>query len=131
MSKLILIAEDDEKSLKLVRHLLQISGYATVEASDGNKAIELAREKKPDLILMDIQMPGMNGIDAAKALKSDPLTRDIPLVAFTAYAMAENRDNILGAGYIEYFTKPLDIKSFLKKISRYLDGSIAQGSKKR
>ncbi len=131
MSKLILIAEDDEKSLKLVRHLLQISGYATVEASDGEKAIELAREKKPDLILMDIQMPGMNGIDAAKALKSDPMTRDIPLVAFTAYAMAENRDNILGAGYIEYFTKPLDIKSFLKKISRYLDGSIAQGSTKR
>jgi two-component system, cell cycle response regulator DivK len=125
LSKLILIVDDDEKNLKLVRHLLQISGYATIETQDGGKAITMAREKMPDLILMDIQMPGMNGIDAAKLLKADPRTRDIRLVAFTAYAMAENRDMILGAGYIEYFTKPIDIKSFLKRISRYLEDNYA------
>lgn len=121
MGNLILIAEDDAKNLALVRHLLQISGYATIEAADGKEAIELAREKRPDLILMDINMPVMNGIEAAKVLKSDPKTNDIPLVAFTAFAGSKDRSIILSAGYCEYFTKPIDIKPFVKRISEYLD----------
>ncbi len=120
MGKLILIAEDDSRHLLLLRHLLNLSGYATIEAADGKKAVELARERRPDLIVMDINMPVMNGIEAAKMLKSDPQTKCIPLLAFTAFAGSKDRVKILSAGYCEYFTKPIDIKPFVKRISEYL-----------
>lgn len=117
---MILIAEDDPKSMKLVRDLLQISGYTTIEASDGRKAILLARDKQPDLILMDIQMPVIDGLEATKILKADEKTSGIPIIALTAYAMKEERKKIEGAGCDDYIVKPINTREFLKKVSEYL-----------
>lgn len=120
MGDLILIAEDDLKNLKLVRDLLQVSGYHTLEAADGWQAVELARKRKPDLILMDIQMPVMDGLEATRILKADPATRDIPVLALTSYTMAGDRERILGAGCNDYLSKPIDTRAFLEKVAGYL-----------
>ena len=120
MKKVILIVEDDLKSLKLFRDLLQASGYTTLEATNGKKAVELAREKKPELILMDIQMPVMDGFEATKIFKADAETRNIPVVALTSYAMKEDDEKIREAGCDGYITKPIDTKEFLKKVAEYL-----------
>ena len=94
----ILIIEDDPKNLTLFRDLLQRFGYTTTEATDGREGIKLARADKPDLILMDIQLPVMDGIEATKILKSDPQTKNIPILALTSYAMKGDREKILKAG---------------------------------
>jgi len=120
MEKVILIVEDDPNSLKLFRDLLGASGYASLEATNGKKAVELAREKKPDLILMDIQMPVMDGFEAVKILKADTETRNIPIIALTSYAMKEDEKKGLEAGCDGYITKPIDTKEFLKKVAEYL-----------
>ena len=117
MEKVILIVEDDPKSIKLFRDLLQATGYAILEATDGKKAVELAREKKPNLILMDIQMPVMDGIEATKILKADAETKNIPIIALTSYAMKEDEEKIREVGCDGYITKPIDIREFLKKVS--------------
>ena len=91
VQKVILIVEDDPKSLELFRDVLQMFGYATLEATDGGQGVELAKEKQPDLVLMDIQMPVMNGLEATKILKADPLTAGISIVALTAYASTTTR----------------------------------------
>jgi len=120
MEKVILIVEDDLKSLKLFRDLLEASGYASLEATNGKKAVELAREKKPELILMDIQMPVMDGFEATKILKAGAETRNIPIIALTSYAMKEDDEKIREAGCDGYITKPIDTKEFLKKVAEYL-----------
>jgi CheY-like chemotaxis protein len=120
MKKVVLIVEDDLKSLKLFRDLLQASGYTILEATNGKKAIELAREKKPDLILMDIQMPVMDGFEATKILKADAETRNIPIIVLTSYAMKEDDEKIREAGCDAYISKPIDTKEFLKKVAEYL-----------
>lgn len=120
MQKVILIVEDEFKSLKLIRDLLQASGYSTIEASDGKKAIELARKRKPHLILMDIQLPAMNGLEATRVLKNHAATRNIPIVALTAYAMPGNEKRICQAGCEEYISKPIDIPKFLKALEKYV-----------
>jgi len=118
-----LIVEDDLKSLKLFRDLLEASGYASLEATDGKKAVELAREKKPDLILMDIQMPVMDGLEATKILKADAETRNIRIFALTSYAMKGDEENIREVGCDGYITKPIDTRGFLEKISEFLSNS--------
>jgi len=120
MVKTILIVEDDTKNMTLFRDLLEVSGYKTIEASDGKQGIELARAKKPDLILMDIQMPEMDGLEATRILKADATTSDIPVIALTAYAMEGDKERILGAGCDGYLAKPIDIKEFLKEVAEYL-----------
>ena len=120
MEKVILIVEDDPKNLKLFRDLLQVSGYTTLEATDGKQGVELAREKKPDLILMDIQMPVMDGLEATKLLKNNDVTKDIPIVALTAYAMQGDEEKMREAGFDGYISKPIDVKGFLKKISEVI-----------
>lgn len=120
MEKVILIVEDDAKNLKLFRDLLQVSGYTTLEATDGKQGVELAREEKPDLILMDIQMPVMDGLEATKLLKNDDVTKDIPIVALTAYAMQGDEEKMREAGFDGYISKPIDVKGFLKKISEVI-----------
>ena len=119
MEKVILIVEDEEKNLKLFRDLLQVSGYTTLEATDGKQGVELAREKKPDLILMDIQMPVMDGFEATKLLKNDDVTKDIPIVALTAYAMQGDEEKMREAGFDGYISKPIDVSDFLKKVKEY------------
>ena len=113
MEKRILIVEDDLKNLKLVRDLLQVFGYVTLEATNGKQGVEVAKEQKPDLILMDIQMPVMDGLQATRLLKSDEETKKIPIIALTAYAMKGDEEKMLQAGCNDYMPKPIDTKSFL------------------
>lgn len=120
MEKVILIVEDDPKSLELFRDLLQVSRYTTLEATDGRQGVELAKERKPDLILMDIHLPVMDGLETTKVLKADPATREIPIVALTASAMAGDEERALQAGCDGYITKPIDIRGFLDKVAELL-----------
>ncbi len=120
MKKVILIVEDETKNLKLIRDLLQVVGYSTLEATEGKQAVEIARAKRPDLILMDIQLPVMDGLEATKILKEDTVTKDIPIVALTAYAMAGDEEKIIEAGCKDYLTKPINTRGFLKKVEEYL-----------
>ena len=119
---LILIVEDNEKNLKLVRDVLQVKGFSTIEAGSAEDGIKLAAERKPDLILMDIQLPGMNGIDALKALRADKATASIPIVAVTASVMQQDRTLIMEAGFDGYIGKPINIKEFLDAVRTALEG---------
>ncbi len=120
MEKMILIIEDESGNLKLIRDLLQVSGYLTLEATNGAEGVELARAHKPDLILMDILMPVMDGLEATKILKADAETKNIPIIALTSYAMKEDEEKIREAGCDGYITKHIDTKKFLKKMAEYL-----------
>ena len=117
--KVILIVEDDSQNLKLFRDLLRDSGYKTLEATDGKQAVELAKNKKPNLILMDIRMPVMDGLEAASILKNNDKTKNIPIIALTALAMNGDEERILRAGYDGYISKPFHIKELLKQASEY------------
>jgi len=119
--KLILIVEDNDKNLKLVRDVLQVKGYATVEAGNAEDGIVLARERKPDLILMDIQLPGMSGIDAIGVLRADAATAAIPVVAVTASVMPQDRNKIMEAGFDAYIGKPINLKEFLDTVRNMLE----------
>jgi two-component system, cell cycle response regulator DivK len=113
---LILIVEDNDKNLKLVRDVLQVKGYATIEAGTGEDGVRLAIEHRPDLVLMDIQLPGISGIDALRALRADPATATIPVIAVTASVMQQDRSMITEAGFDGYIGKPLDLKPFLETV---------------
>ena len=119
--KLILIVEDNDKNLKLVRDVLQVKGYATIEAGNAEDGIVLARERKPDLVLMDIQLPGMSGIDAIGVLRADPATAAIPVVAVTASVMPQDRNKITEAGFDAYVGKPINLKEFLDTVRNMLE----------
>ena len=121
MGRVILIVEDDPRNLKLIRDLLQIRGYTTLEATDGKQGVDMARAKMPDLILMDIQMPVMDGLEATSILKADPVTKSITIVALTAFAMQGDREKCIEAGFNDYITKPLDTRTFMTKIKEYLE----------
>jgi two-component system cell cycle response regulator DivK len=118
---LILIVEDNDKNLKLVRDVLQVKGYNTIEAGSAEDGIALAGEHKPDLILMDIQLPGMNGIDALKVLRSDASTAHIPVIAVTASVMQQDRNLITEAGFDGYIGKPINLKEFLDSVRAMLE----------
>jgi two-component system cell cycle response regulator DivK len=120
---LILIVEDNEKNLKLVRDVLQVKGFATVEAGSAEDGIKLAVERKPDLILMDIQLPGMNGIEALKVLRADPATSKIPVIAVTASVMQQDRTLITEAGFDRYVGKPINIREFLEAVRSALEAA--------
>jgi two-component system cell cycle response regulator DivK len=116
----ILIVEDNEKNLKLVRDVLQVKGYTTLEAGTGEDGVRIAEEKVPDLILMDIQLPGISGIDALKVLRANPATAKIPVIAVTASVMQQDRNLITQAGFDGYIGKPLNLKEFLEAVSAKL-----------
>jgi two-component system cell cycle response regulator DivK len=122
---LILIVEDNEKNLKLVRDVLQVKGYETLEAGTAEEGLKLARARTPDLILMDIQLPGMNGIDALKALRAEPATAAIPVVAITASVMQQDRQEIMRAGFNGFIEKPINLRVFLDTVQRALKGGKA------
>ena len=123
--ELILIIEDNEKNRKLARDVLQVKGYMTIETETAEEGLKLALEKSPALILMDIQLPGMDGITALKRLRADPKTKDIRVIAITASAMTHNRQTMLAEGFDGYQTKPITLKDFLEEVRRVLD---ARGS---
>lgn len=119
-NELILIIEDNEKNRKLCRDVLQVKGYRTVESETAEEGLKLVEEKAPALILMDIQLPGMDGITAMKQLKADPHTAKIPIIAITASAMTNNRTAMLAEGFDGYQTKPISLKDFLSEVQRVL-----------
>ncbi len=120
-SELILIVEDHDKNRKLMRDVLQFKGYRLAEAETGEEGVRLARECHPDLILMDIQLPGMSGITAFRQIRDDPATATIPVIAVTASAMTHDRTTIMAAGFEGYQSKPLDVKAFVEAVRQMLD----------
>ncbi len=116
----ILIVEDNDKNMKLVRDVLQAKGYRTIEAVTGEDGVRLARERLPALVLMDIQLPGINGIEALRQLRADPATASIPVIAVTASVMASDRRNIVDAGFDGYVGKPLNLREFLEAVAKAL-----------
>ena len=116
----VLIIEDNEKNMKLVRDVLQVKGYATIEAGTAEDGIRLANERKPDLVLMDIQLPGMNGIEALGVLRADAATAEIPVIAVTASVMQQDRKLITEAGFDGYIGKPINLKEFLATVRKWL-----------
>ena len=119
-NELILIIEDNEKNRKLIRDLLQAKGYQTIESESAEDGLRLAEEKTPALILMDIQLSGMDGITAMKQLKAVPKTKTIPIMAITASAMTHNREAMLAEGFDGYQTKPFSLKEFLADVDRLI-----------
>ena len=118
--ELILIVEDNEKNRKLIRDLLQAKGYQTIESDSAEDGIALAAQRKPALILMDIQLSGMDGIAAMKQLKAAPATRTIPVMAITASAMSYNRESMLAEGFDGYQIKPFNLREFLANIEELI-----------
>ncbi|MEO6034473.1 MAG: response regulator [Verrucomicrobiota bacterium] len=119
-AKSILIVDDNEKNLKLIRDILRFKGFVTFEAVDGEAAVQLAQTILPALILMDVQLPGMDGRTAMKVIKSSEQTRGIPVIALTALAMRGTRENLLAEGFDDYISKPIEIKEVLNLVQKYL-----------
>ena len=118
----ILVVEDNEKNMKLFRDVLAATGYRTLEATTGGEAVDLATHRAPDLVLMDIQLPDMDGVEALSRLRADGRTASIPVLALTAQAMHGDRERFLGAGFDGYITKPIDIRQFPQLVARALAG---------
>jgi two-component system cell cycle response regulator DivK len=121
----ILIVEDNDKNMTLARDILQARGYATLEAVTGEDGVRIAVERRPELVLMDIQLPGINGIEALRRLRADAATAAIPVVAVTASVMATDRRQITDAGFDGYIGKPINLKEFLETVRRVLDAPRA------
>lgn len=116
----ILVVEDNERNLKLVRDVLQFAGYEVLSARSGEQGVALARERVPDLVLMDLQLPAMDGTEALRILRADPLTRGIPVVAVTAFAMKDDRERALDAGFDSYLEKPINVRAFPELVRGFL-----------
>ena len=119
-AKSILIVDDNEKNLKLIRDVLQFKGFATLEAADGEAAVRLAEDNQPALVLMDVQLPGMDGRAAMKAIKAGERTRNIPIIALTALAMRGTRESLLADGFDGYLAKPVEIREVIQLVEKYL-----------
>ena len=119
--ELILIVEDNEKNRKLIRDVLQVKGYQTLETETAEEGHNLAVKNHPALILMDIQLPGIDGMTALKQLRADPITKTGPVIAITASAMSYNRQAMLAEGFDGYQSKPISVKDFLEEVRRVLN----------
>jgi len=120
MAAVILIIEDNEMNLKLFRDVLRAVGYTTLEATDGKEGIDLATREKPDLILMDIQLPVMDGLEVTRLLKADDRTKEIPIIALTSHAMLGDEKRMCEAGCDGYISKPIDLGLFRAAIEKHL-----------
>jgi CheY-like chemotaxis protein len=116
----ILVVEDNDLNLRLVRDVLQHAGFVVLEARTGEQGVEIAQDGPPDLILMDLGLPGIDGTEALRELRSSPVTASVPVVAVTAYAMEEDRQRTLAAGFDGYLTKPLDVLALPGQVRGYL-----------
>ena len=130
-NELILIVEDNEKNMKLIRDLLNFNGYRTIESVTAEDGLGLARDRRPALILMDIQLPQMDGITAFRHLQADVATQSIPVIAVTASATKQEREEILAAGFDGLEVKPLKLNEFLKKVREVLDARVSARGKPR
>jgi two-component system cell cycle response regulator DivK len=122
MSKTVLIVEDNELNMKLFNDLLEAHGYVTVQTRNGMEAIELARLHRPDLILMDIQLPEVSGLQVTQWIKSDEELKHIPIIAITAFAMKGDEEKIRQGGCEAYLSKPISVAKFLETVKNYLGG---------
>ena len=120
MTKTVLIVEDNELNMKLFNDLLEAHGYATLRTADGIEAIELARTHRPDLILMDIQLPEVSGLEVTKWIKEDDALKSIPVIAVTAFAMKGDEERIRDGGCEAYISKPISVGKFLETVRAYL-----------
>ena len=125
MKPVILVVEDNERNRKLVRTILEFRGYEVVECDDGAPALALAKAHRPALVLMDIQLPTMNGIEALARLRADPETNAIPVVAVTASVTPSERDRVASSGFNGYIAKPIDVASFGAMIDKLLGKQTA------
>ncbi|MDN5362063.1 MAG: two-component system, cell cycle response regulator DivK [Moorella sp. (in: firmicutes)] len=129
MAGRILVVEDNEVNRVLLEDILALGDYEVLKAVDGEEGIRLARERQPHLIFMDIQLPGLDGISATRVLKSDPMTRHIPVVAISSYAYEREKELFLAAGGDAYLTKPIDVDVILQTAVRFLKGEASGGRK--
>ena len=120
MPKKVMIVEDNELNMKLFRDLIEASGYETIQTRNGLEALDLARQHRPDLILMDIQLPEVSGLDVTRWLKEDPELHVIPVIAVTAFAMKGDEERIRQGGCEAYISKPISVVSFLETVRRHL-----------
>ncbi len=119
----VLVVEDNEKSMKLFRDVLQATGYSTLEARTGEDAVALARLQAPAIVLMDIQLPGIDGVEALARLRADERTASIPVLALTAQAMQGDRERFLEAGFAGYLAKPVDLVELLRTVEEHCAGN--------
>jgi len=122
--KSILIIEDNAMNMEMATDLLEVADYNVLQAENAEDGIQIARDKKPDLILMDIALPGMDGLEATSILKKDSETKDIPVVALTAHAMKDDNDQALKVGCSGYITKPINTRTFAKAIGHFFSPNI-------
>ena len=120
MPKTILIVEDNDLNMKLFNDLLQAHGYNTLQTKDGREAVALVRENRPDLVLMDIQLPEISGLEVTKMIKADEELKDIPVIAVTAFAMKGDEERIREGGCEGYIAKPISVPTFLETVAKYL-----------
>ena len=125
MSATILVVEDNEKNRRLIKDVLEYHGCLVIEATNGAEGAQLARERLPDLIFMDIQMPVMDGMAAAKLIRDDTATRAIPMIALTSFAMKGDRERFLAAGFDDYLAKPIDTRKLPDLVKKYAVSKIA------
>ena len=126
MTKTVLIVEDNELNMKLFHDLLDAQGYSTLETREGLQALSLARQHRPDLILMDIQLPEISGLEVTKWLKEDDDLAHIPVIAVTAFAMKGDEERIRAGGCAAYIAKPITVAHFLETVKRFLDPAGAE-----
>jgi two-component system, cell cycle response regulator DivK len=125
MQKKILIVEDNELNMKLFNDLLEAHGYATIKTREGTKVLEIARTHKPDLILMDIQLPEISGLDLIRWVKEAQDLKSIPIIAITAFAMKGDEDRIRATGCEDYISKPISVLGFIETVRKHLDVQLA------
>ncbi len=121
MAKTILIVEDNDLNMKLFNDLLQAHGYETMQTMDGRDVLEMVAERRPDLILMDIQLPEISGLEVTKMLKADDALKDIPVIAVTAFAMKGDEEKIREGGCEGYIAKPISVPAFLETVAKFLN----------
>ena len=126
--KRILVIEDNQLNLELVTDLLEASGFAVIPARTAEEGLDVARQSAPDLVLMDLTLPGMDGLVATRILKADPTTRHLSVVALTARAMKGDEENVMGAGCDGYLTKPIDTRTFARSVSDFLTAAHCEST---
>jgi CheY-like chemotaxis protein len=124
MAARILIVEDNETNLALSEYLLKAAGYEILAASDGPDGVRTARDSRPDLIICDLQLPGMNGYQVLEQIRADPALKDTPVIALTAFSMPNDRDHVLAAGFDCYLSKPIEPEKFRAQIEAFLDPAL-------
>jgi two-component system, cell cycle response regulator DivK len=125
--KLVVLVEDNPKNMKLLRDVLSHAGYKVVEANNAEDGIALAQDRTPNLILMDVQLPGMDGLEAVKILKHDVRTATLPVIAVTAFAMKDDRERALDAGFDGYLEKPISVRALREEVQNFIGPGVTDG----